>query len=174
MSLYDDIDSGKKIMTRGMGRVLFMTLEHEAMHAETLLYMLLQRAGTGTLPPPGFSPPLWESLSTSWNSTPGTNSKMVILGPEDISLGHDDDESADSSPASNINAEVRDHEFGWDNEHPRRVVHVDKFAIEWRPVTNGEFYAFYKNGKEKLEYPASWIKENGVTKVSTAEFHNEI
>lgn len=152
-------------MTLKMGRVLFMTLEHEAMHAETLLYMLLQRAGSGTLPPAGFIPPPWESLCTTWDSIQGVNSKTVTLGPETITLGHDDDESTDSS--SENKADVRDHEFGWDNENPRRVINVEKFAIEWRPVTNKEFFEFYKkNDQTGLKYPASWVQENGVTKVS--------
>lgn len=32
--LYDDLASGKKELTRKVGRVLFMTLEHEGFHAE--------------------------------------------------------------------------------------------------------------------------------------------
>lgn len=34
MNLYRDIDSGKVTLTRKIARVLFMTLEHEAFHAE--------------------------------------------------------------------------------------------------------------------------------------------
>jgi L-histidine Nalpha-methyltransferase / hercynylcysteine S-oxide synthase len=33
-NLYEDIESGKIQMTRKIGRVLFMTHEHEAEHAE--------------------------------------------------------------------------------------------------------------------------------------------
>ena len=32
--LYDDIESGSVVLTRKIARVLFMTLEHEAFHAE--------------------------------------------------------------------------------------------------------------------------------------------
>ena len=32
--LYEDIESGKVVLTRKVGRVLFMTLEHEGFHAE--------------------------------------------------------------------------------------------------------------------------------------------
>ena len=34
MNLYRDIDSGKVKLTRKIARVLFMTHEHEAFHAE--------------------------------------------------------------------------------------------------------------------------------------------
>lgn len=33
-NLYDDLLSGHRALTRKIGRVLFMTLEHEAFHAE--------------------------------------------------------------------------------------------------------------------------------------------
>lgn len=52
---------------------------------------------------------------------------------------------------------VENHEFGWDNEHPQRQVEVNEFRIEWRPVTNGEFYKFCKaGGSDKAAFPKSW------------------
>ncbi|KAF7349800.1 DUF323 domain-containing protein [Mycena venus] len=114
LKLYEDIDAGTRPMTRQVGRVLFMTFEHEAMHVETLLYKLLQRAGTGTIPPPGFTPPSWESLAETWNSAsePDSESSAVTLGPTTITLGHDDNEADDA-----LAGDVAGHEFGWDNEH---------------------------------------------------------
>ncbi|KAJ7825388.1 hypothetical protein B0H14DRAFT_3726766 [Mycena olivaceomarginata] len=41
LKLYEDINTDSRTMTHKTGCVLFMTFEHEAMHAETLLYMLL-------------------------------------------------------------------------------------------------------------------------------------
>ncbi|KAI0648157.1 hypothetical protein C8Q79DRAFT_556266 [Trametes meyenii] len=158
MNLYRDIESGKVTLTRKIARVLFMTHEHEAFHAETLLYMLLQRAGTGTLPPGGFIPPVWDVLAESWNNHPVPASETVTLGPEDITLGHDDDEADDDS------TDVLGHSFGWDNEHPQRKVHVGKFKIEWRPITNGEFYDFYNDkgkGLNKVHFPKSWVELDG-------------
>ncbi|KAF9013309.1 hypothetical protein BDQ17DRAFT_1231986 [Cyathus striatus] len=163
MRLYDDIDTGKLELTRKVGRVLFMTLEHEAMHAETLLYMLLQRAGTGTLPPPNFTAPNWESLSAIWNCSPAPAVRVVELGPAVIKLGHEDNEDEDF-----IASDVRQHELGWDNENPIREVHVSEFVIEWRPVTNGDFHSFYVGGgKEKVKFPASWIEQDGKIQVRT-------
>ena len=164
MRLYDNIDAGGLILTRKIGRVLFMTLEHEAMHAETLLYMLLQRAGTGTIPPPGFVTPPWSSLLEGWKKIPAPPNKSVILGPATVTLGHHDLEAEDAT-----SADVGTHEFGWDNEHPKREVHVKEFKIEWRPVTNGEFYMFYTGqGKGKVEFPASWVEDDDGVKVIAA------
>lgn len=128
--------------------------------------MLLQRAGSGTIPPSGFIQPPWASLAANWNSDPGPSSPTVTLGPATISLGHDDLETEDADPQKST--DVAGHEFGWDNEHPRRDVRVEEFKISWRPVTNGEFYEFYKgrlDEKDKIALPASWIENNGEIKV---------
>ncbi len=80
----------------------------------------------------------------------------VTLGPADISLGHNDDEAEDHS------TDVLGHSLGWDNEHPQRTVTVEKFMIEWRPVTNGQFHEFYMgHGKGKVQFPKSWVELNG-------------
>ncbi|SJL07664.1 related to TAD2-tRNA-specific adenosine deaminase 2 [Armillaria ostoyae] len=163
LSLYRDMETGKKPLTRKMGRVLFMTYEHEALHAETLLYMLLQRAGTGTLSPPGFAIPDWESLSGKWAAEPKPFSPTVTLGSATVTLGHDDVEAEDGQAS-----DVSTHEYGWDNEHPTRQVHVNEFRIEWRPVTNGEFYEFYKSGDGKdIQVPTSWVQVAGAMQVRT-------
>ncbi|KZT64249.1 DUF323 domain-containing protein [Daedalea quercina L-15889] len=162
IKLYGDIESGSVVLTRKIARVLFMTLEHEAFHAETLLYMLLQRAGTGTIPPTGFSPPTWSILADSWDHAPKPQNHTVTLGPTTFTIGHDDDEADDAS------TDVAMHEFGWDNEHPKRQVHVGAFKIEWRPVTNGEFYEYYVGkGKDVCKFPASWVDINGEIHVRT-------
>ncbi|KAF5380666.1 hypothetical protein D9757_007044 [Collybiopsis confluens] len=166
LKLYDDLDAGRQAWTRKIGRVLFMTLEHEALHAETLLYMLLQRAGTGTVPPPGFATPEWNSLAASWKSLPPLMQETVVLGPATIELGHDDAEPDDELEEHRLN--IQDHEFGWDNEHPKRQVEVGEFRISWRPVTNGQYYQFYQLNKDKVQgIPASWVEEDGEIKVRT-------
>lgn len=166
MSIYDDIESGKRLLSRQLGRLLFMTLEHEAHHAETLLYMLLQRAGTGTIPPPGFAEPDWQSLAAAWDAEPRPESEIVTLGPEMVSIGHDDLE-ADDDKTSKV-SEPDHHEYGWDLEHPERKLEVQQFKISWRPVTNGEFYEFYLGQEgDKIELPASWVVEDDVVRVSS-------
>ncbi|KAG6889570.1 hypothetical protein C0992_004739 [Termitomyces sp. T32_za158] len=164
LKLYSDISSHRMAFTRKIARVLFMTFEHEAQHAETLLYMLLQRAGTGTLPPPGFAIPPWESLAVVWDAAPLPKTKTVTLGPAAVTLGHNDAELNDVDPVLANDVDV--HEFGWDNEHGVRVVQVGKFSIDWRPVTNGEFLDFFSGkGQDLVRVPVSWIEEDGEMKV---------
>lgn len=127
------------------------------MYPKTLLYMLIQRAGTGTLPPPGFTAPPFELLSSQWNNpsvSPLPTSTSVLIGPATITMGHDDSETDDRD--SDVEPE---HEFGWDNESPARSVFVGQVRAEWRPVTNGEFLAFWKDCKNGVEIPCSWIRE---------------
>ncbi|KAL4081230.1 hypothetical protein J3A83DRAFT_4427124 [Scleroderma citrinum] len=172
--LYDDISSGTIKLTRSMARVLFMTYEHEGLHLETLLYMLIQRAGTGTIPPPDFTPPPWDSLVASWNSAPKPASSTVVVEATTVIIGIDDIESEDNDPVKSL--DVNGHVFGWDNECPKREVAVDAFRIEWRPVTNGEFVEFFRNATHvidaksgsKLTFPASWVElEDGEIQVRT-------
>ncbi|KAH9080323.1 DUF323 domain-containing protein [Lactarius deliciosus] len=162
-NLFAELESGRRPLTRKVARVLFMGLEHEGLHAETLLYMLLQRAGTGTIPPSasGFATPAWESLADAWNGAPTPSGSTVALGPATIELGHDDLEADDGS------LEVKDHELGWDNEHPRHKEEVGKFRIEWRPVTNGQFYEFWKEAGGKVSMPKSWVIDGDNTMVRT-------
>lgn len=132
---------------------------------QTLLYMLLQRAGTGTIPPTGFNPPVWSSLVESWKQIPQPKTATVTLGPASITLGHDDDEEEDES------TDVQGHQFGWDNEHPKREIQVRKFKIEWRPITNGEFYEFFfpaanRGRRGDVQFPASWVEIDGDILVS--------
>lgn len=125
--------------------------------------MLIQRAGTGTLPPPGFSAPAWSTLAAQWNAIPAPETSTVTLGPCMLEIGQDDAESDDLLP-ENEN-DVVDHIFGWDNESPKRCVEVKQFKVEWRPITNGEFLAFWSKGNGSIPMPPSWVDENGEIKV---------
>lgn len=127
--------------------------------------MLLQRAGSGTLPPPDFTAPNWSSLEAIWSAAASPRSDTVTLGPANVSIGHDDVEADDADPEKALL--VDGHEFGWDNESPKRDVYVDEFRIEWRPVTNGQFFEFINGeGKGKVNLPASWVEHNGERCVS--------
>ena len=117
--------------------------------------MLIQRAGSGMLPPPGFTIPPWATLAAQWDAVPPPTTPHATLGPCVLTIGHEDQEPDDLRP--DLAAAVAGHEFGWDNEHPRRQVEVGEFKIEWRPVTNGEFYAWYvEKGKDVVQFPASF------------------
>lgn len=147
-------------MTRRLARVLFMAFEHEAMHLETLIYMLVQ--SPNTLPPPS-APAPWDSAEfdgplpkpsvadAAWiHIEPSALSKAVL------SLGHNDLESADLEGKKCDLASP----FGWDNEHPLVEPQVGKipgaFRIQSRQVTNGEFLAYLKATGYDDKVPESW------------------
>lgn len=90
-----------------------------------------------------------------------------MVGPSTLILGHDDAESDDVD--SSLCDDVADHEFGWDNESPRREVAVGRFKIDWRPITNGEYYAYWKaqeTANKSPDLPASWVQVNEDISVS--------
>lgn len=164
LKLYGDLRNGSRKLNRHIARMLAMTHEHEGWHVETLLYMLIQRAGTGTLPPPGFAVPHWEALAEQWDAIAPPNTPTITIGPARITLGHDDCEGDDFS--SDVAEIIDGHAFGWDNESPARVVEVKQVKMEWRPVTNAEFFTFYKDSKE-AGLPANWIEDEDGIKVRT-------
>ena len=125
--------------------------------------MLLQRAGTGTIAPTGFVRPEWNTLAKAWDVAPVPETPSVTLGPTTITMGQNDDEGVDETTLYQ-----GDHALGWDNEHPERKVAVGQFRIEWRPVTNGEFYLFYlSDARDKnVRFPASWVDIDGRMQVS--------
>ncbi|KAF8448703.1 C-type lectin protein [Boletus edulis BED1] len=167
LRLYDDVAAGRRTLDRHIARMLAMTLEHEGWHVETLLYMLIQCAGTGTLPPPGFAPPPWSALAAAWDASvraPGT--PTVTLGPATVMLGHYDCEGDDLKPE--LTHRVGDHEFGWDNESPARAVAVGRVRMEWRPVTNEEYLVFWNaGGKSQVGFPPSWMSSENEIQVRT-------
>lgn len=125
--------------------------------------MLIQRAGMGTLPPPGFAPPPWSALAAAWDANVrAPSTPTVTLGPATITLGHDDCEGDDLDPE--LTHRVDGHEFGWDNESPARQVEVGRVRMAWRPITNEEYLAFWNaGGRDQVEFPPSWVSgEKGI------------
>ena len=135
-----------KLSDRRVARAVFTGYEHEAMHAETLLYMLLQ--APETLPPPGVVPDMPSTVKVIEPAT------WISVPAQSFQVGLDDVEgSADGE------------HFGWDNEKPRREVSVAAHEIASRPVTNGEYAAYLKeNGKVKA-MPKSWTEDGKVKTV---------
>lgn len=80
-------------------------------------------------------------------------------------LGHQDSEADDFKPE--FEHQVEGHAFGWDNESPPRCVEVPKFKAEWRPVSNGEFYKYWREHGE-VEMPKSWVHEDEEVKVRSS------
>lgn len=170
-SVYERLESGdlekQGVPTRKAQRVLWMTYEHEAFHVETLLYMLIQKVDdpNGTRPPPGIPKPDWDALSLQWKrrlQEESSQESIITLGPANVWLGHDDYEAEDTVP--NPSSQVS--EFGWDNEHPKRMQSVAKFTIERRPITNGQYYEFWKS-QASNQVPASWVVNDGSVMIRT-------
>lgn len=143
-ALYKD---GTAQTDRKIGRALWLGHEHEIMHLETLLYMLVQ--SEKTLPPAGTIVPDFERMREQHSGRSHCN-KWFTIPESDITIGIDDPEG-DEGP---------DRYFGWDNEKPRRAVHVHSFVAQARPITNGE-YAQYLRSTGNNKVPASWSEEFG-------------
>ncbi|KAI5795654.1 C-type lectin protein [Geopyxis carbonaria] len=131
-------------------RAIWTGFEHEVMHLETLLYMLIQ-ADT-TLPPPSAIKPDFVS-GRSWErrkSAPAGN-EWVKIPKMELTVGMDDLEGQHSNV------------FGWDNEKPSRKVTVDEFTTRAYPITNEEYGNFLR-AHPKESIPALWTTKDGEKK----------
>jgi formylglycine-generating enzyme required for sulfatase activity len=134
--------SGEAETNPRVARALWLGFEHEAMHLETLLYMLIQ--SEKVLPPPGTVAPDFQALAKQLATVAVTNEWFTIPEAE-VQIGLEDSEQDKTT--------VR--YFGWDNEKPQRTVQVKSFRAKARPITNGEFAAYLaQTGTSKI--PASW------------------
>ena len=85
-------------------------------------------------------------------------SKAVTVPSTTITAGIDDDESLDQDQTVFIRDATI---FGWDLEKPPRIMSVDQFEIQERPVTNAEYLAFWNaNGRQDTLLPASWKRDS--------------
>jgi formylglycine-generating enzyme required for sulfatase activity len=128
---------------RCLAEALWIGFEHEAMHLETFLYMLLQ--SERTMPPPGFGKPDFEGLFYEARKDKKPN-EWFTIPKQTLSIGLDIGDESYLPTAS----------FGWDNEIPARTTTVHAFEAQARPITNGEF-AKYLEANRIGETPASWV-----------------
>ncbi|OJJ04304.1 hypothetical protein ASPVEDRAFT_135556 [Aspergillus versicolor CBS 583.65] len=142
---------------RVLGEALWIGFEHEAMHLETFLYMLIQ--SERILPPPGIPRPDFEKMFIDARENKKPNEWFAI--PEQtLSVGLDCPEN-----------KMPEVSFGWDNEIPSRTVTVQAFEAQGRAITNGE-YAKYLQANQSQDAPASWMKldhTNGASSGSTGD-----
>ncbi|KAI3337709.1 DUF323 domain protein [Ustulina deusta] len=141
-SLYDN---GAENIPRHIARAIWVGFEHEVMHMETLLYIMIQ--SDKTLSPPTIPPPDFQALARDAKLARVEN-KWFDIPEQSVTLGLDD-------PEDDLDS---DSHFGWDNEKPRREVHVHSFQAKGRPITNEE-YAYYLYQTKKEKHPASWATE---------------
>jgi ergothioneine biosynthesis protein EgtB len=117
--LHGDIDRpGHPLLDQA--EAVFVILEHEAMHQETLLYMLHRVPYALKRPPEGYRPRVGAAVP------PGS---WITIPPGRATLGRD-----------------RSAEYAWDNESPRHTERVGTFAIESCNVTNAAFMEFVEAG----------------------------
>ncbi|MCJ1472359.1 hypothetical protein MMC13_001006 [Lambiella insularis] len=126
-----------------LGRALWLGFEHEAMHLETLLYMLLQ--SEKIVAPPGVRPD-FEALAVQARSNEVPNS-WIKVPMNQITIGLDDPENDFAAPSERY--------FGWDNEKPVRSVSVPAFEAKARGISNAD-YALYLEGTNNAKLPVSW------------------
>ncbi|KAL6710167.1 hypothetical protein ACN47E_009958 [Coniothyrium glycines] len=139
--------SGTACTDGRVSKALWLGFEHEAMHLETLLYMLVQ--SEKVLPPPGTVDIDFAALAKRSEALEVENKWFTI--PESVvTIGMHRADEDDSSKRY----------FGWDNEMPQRAAKVRSFRAKARPITNGE-YAGYLAETSQAAIPASWYEETG-------------
>ena len=127
---------------RCLSEALWFGFEHEAMHLETFLYMLLQ--SEKAIPPHGVTLPDFRGIALQARKTAQAN-KWFTIPQQTLAIGlHDSGEG------------LPDYSFGWDIEKPQRVISVRTFDAQARPITNGE-YARYMEINHISHIPASWV-----------------
>jgi L-histidine Nalpha-methyltransferase / hercynylcysteine S-oxide synthase len=152
------IGSGAAESDRKLGRSLWLAFEHEAMHLETYLYMLLQNSKI--VSPPESTKPDFEMVDAEAeaNSTPN---KWFRVPRNKLTMGLEDPENALGTA----------HYFGWDNEKPPREICVGEFEAQGRPISNGE-YVQYLKATGSAAIPASWTVTESKIKQFNG-FHND-
>ncbi|WYZ45172.1 hypothetical protein EsH8_VIII_000488 [Colletotrichum jinshuiense] len=140
--LQDQYKSGIHKIPRSVAQGIWVGFEHEIMHMETLLYMMLQ--SDKTLPPPEVERPDFKRLADKARHSRVPN-EWHDVPAQSITIGMDEPD---------LNAGV-DGYFGWDNERPSRKTEVRAFQAKGRPITNEE-YAKYMFENHIHKVPASW------------------
>ncbi|OJJ51143.1 hypothetical protein ASPZODRAFT_324979 [Penicilliopsis zonata CBS 506.65] len=154
------LQSGGLKHNRTLGEALWIGFEHEIMHLETFLYMLLQ--SDKTLPPPGVDTPDFEKIFREARKQ-ATPNQWFVVPEQTLLIGLDDKDDGVIPPVS----------FGWDNEKPQRTAAVSAFEAQGRAITNGE-YAEYLEANHIEQIPASWVLAgfNGACHVSNKSGSN--
>ena len=143
------VESGEVFRDNKLARSLTLAYEHEAMHLETFLYMLLQ--SDKVLPPAGMKRPNFEDAAHKAKLERSENVWHKIPACQ-VVLGADDPENNEGPTRYNL----------WDNERPARLQDVHAFEAQSRPISIGE-YARYLEETRREQMPASWLLEMAKT-----------
>ncbi len=137
-----DLDRSDRPAMRG-AQAVWTVLEHEAMHQETLLYILHRMPHSGKRRPEGATPPQTGRV---------VRPAIVEIPPGEATLG-----APPHIP------------FGWDNEFGEHRVHVPAFRVGSHKVTNADWLEFVDDGgytRAALWRPDDWkwVLESGVSR----------
>lgn len=109
----------------------FNILEHEAMHHETLVYIIHQLASEHK-----------GRIAQSHHDAVPPDNAFVAIPAGSATLGASRDAL----------------EFGWDNEFDEHSIQVDAFSIQRYPITNAAYLRFVQDGGSR---PPFWQECNG-------------
>lgn len=137
------LQDSEALQDRSIGEALWIGFEHEAMHLETFLYMLLQ--SEKIQPPAGIDIPDFTQMAQDAKRNAKPN-KWFRIPRQTITVGLDDSDK-DVVPKDS---------YGWDNEKPQMKINVHAFEAQARPITNGE-YAKFLQASHSRAIPASWL-----------------
>ncbi|KAJ6005672.1 Ergothioneine biosynthesis protein 1 [Penicillium sp. IBT 35674x] len=137
------LQDSKALQDRSIGEALWIGFEHEAMHLETFLYMLLQ--SEKIQPPAGIDTPDFTQMAQDAKRNAKPN-KWFRIPRQTITVGLDDSDK-DVVPKDS---------YGWDNEKPQMKINVHAFEARARPITNGEYAKFLQANRSRA-IPASWL-----------------
>ena len=148
-----NIESGRVSRDRRLARAYWLAYEHEAMHLETFLYMLIQ--SSRVLAPPGVAVPDFD-VEAREAAARRTENEWHRIPECEVVLGLNDPENDDGP----------DRYFGWDIERPQQKLKVKMFEAQSRPISNGD-YARFLEDTQANHVPASWTVKgtlaNGTT-----------
>ncbi|KAK8128249.1 hypothetical protein PG984_009357 [Apiospora sp. TS-2023a] len=150
IKIYED---GQESIPRDVGRAIWVGFEHEVMHMETLLYMMLQ--SDKTRPPSHTATPDFKALAEKAYKE-RTDNVWFDVPEQCITIGMND-------PQDKLDSQGH---FGWDNEKPARQANVHAFQAKGRPITNEE-YAQYLYDTKATKLPASWADNETQTSNGT-------
>jgi formylglycine-generating enzyme required for sulfatase activity len=135
-------ESGEAVNNPAVRKALWLGFEHEVMHLETLLYMLIQSDRTKA--PAGVVAPDFEALA---DDAKAVKNEWVKIPAQQFVTGLDDPDGEPSTTRY----------YGWDNEKPPRLVETQPFLAKSRPITNRE-YAEYLENTDSPNIPAGWVE----------------
>ncbi|ODV92841.1 hypothetical protein CANCADRAFT_94337 [Tortispora caseinolytica NRRL Y-17796] len=152
-------------MSSRTARAIWLGYEHDAMHLETLMYMMLQ--SPLKLSPPGVPKP-----SFIQSKHANSNQKWIRIPATVINIGIDDPDEADHRPGSHASRLM-----GWDNEKPSRgSVTVPPFSASPSLITNRQYYSYLLDRLRSgvvIKPPESWNASEDLQNVYVKTFFGD-